>query len=80
MRERQKTPLELGKLVKILSCIIMPQGVLFMNRLGFVLFCFFPLSKGEKLVIPEISHKRMTGLSSEGLNEGGEEKNHSWKF
>lgn len=29
---------------------------------------FFSLSRGEKLVIPEISHNRMTGLPLEGLN------------
>lgn len=29
---------------------------------------FFSLSKGEKLVIPEISHNRMTELPVEGFN------------
>lgn len=28
----------------------------------------FFLSKGEKLIIPEISHNRMTGLPVEGFN------------
>lgn len=65
MSERKsENSIRTGKLLKMLSCL-MSKRVLFMNML--VLF-FFSLSKGEKLVIPEISHNRMTGLPAEGFN------------